>query len=484
MKKLLCLLLLSSTLALTAQNEQMRNLMRTTNPFPPDAIISADDLSYWVGAGEHRAILAVNWCDTAIAMAWGVRFSGDSILVADLMNTVRIYDPRFNFIDYDGMMSDITFHDSTYNLSLHGNWWMYNINGASAWNGFRVQKVGDGDLVKWGDESCGLFDENYNYSWTAPIHPVSLPTPANTLFDGIVGSEGCQAISYDNPFILGWATSCTVTRGPEDIANSTTLASYGEESVGIGASGLSTLDAVSLGDGGSAVLSFGQPIRNGEGYDFAVFENALNDIFLEQAFVEVSSDGIHYYRFPAVSNTPTDEQIGNGGAVDARHLHNLAGKYRVGWGVPFDLEELTGYSNLDLDNITHVRLVDVVGSINPLYGTTDRNGHLINEPYPTAFTSCGFDLSGVAILNGWIPNNINDHSATNGTLTAYPNPCSNTLFVDSIVIGETVKLYNAFGQLIWSETSISNQITVPMQHLPAGFYIVQTGAATQKVVKR
>ena len=162
---------------------------------------------------------------------------------------------------------------------------------------------------------------------------------------------------------------------------------------------------------GVAVVTFDQPISNGEGYDFAVFENALNSTFLELAFVEVSSDGVHFYRFPSVSNTQTTTQIANAGSVDATNLKNLAGKYMVGWGTPFDLAELAGYSNLDINNITHVRIVDVVGTIDPMYASIDKNGHIINDPYPTNFTdngTGGFDFSGVAVMNGWTPSSIHE----------------------------------------------------------------------------
>ncbi|MFN6048554.1 MAG: T9SS C-terminal target domain-containing protein, partial [Bacteroidota bacterium] len=46
---------------------------------------------------------------------------------------------------------------------------------------------------------------------------------------------------------------------------------------------------VSLGDGGIATLTFDPPITNGDGFDFAVFENTFLDTFLELAFVEVST---------------------------------------------------------------------------------------------------------------------------------------------------------------------------------------------------
>ncbi len=451
---------------------------------PEDATISAEEILYWVGNGSGEAIVAVNWCDTALAMAWGVRFDGDSALVADLMRTIALYDSRFSYNEGNGMMNDILFQDGTYDLSLQGSWWTYNINGAAAMNGFNSQYVRSGDLIKWGDESCGVADELYNYAWTTPIQPVALPAPSGETFDGIAGSDGFQAISYDNPAILGWATGCSITRGPQDIANADgPVASFGEESAGTDAASLAATDAVSLGDGGMAILTFNQPITNGIGYDFAVFENSLNDVFLELAFVEVSSDGIHFYRFPSVSNTPTDEQLGNGGETDATRLHNLAGKHRAGWGTPFDLEELSGYSNLDINNITHVRLVDVVGSVDPQYGTTDKNGHLINDPYPTNFASGGFDLTGVAILNGWEPSASDSYEAQNA-LSVYPNPCTASTVVTNVAVGEYVALYNAFGQLVWSETAPATSLRIDLQNYPAGIYFVQTGTQRCKVVKR
>lgn len=450
---------------------------------PTDATIDAENIVYWVGNGNNKAILAVNWCDSAIAMAWGVKFDGDSALVADIMHTVALYDSRFNYIADGGMLSNITFQDGNYNLSLHGNWWMYNINGVGAMNGFESQFIHNGDLIKWGDESCGNVDENWNYAWTTPIQPVALPAPSTEIFDGIIGSTNCQAIAFDNPAILGWANTCTITRGYQDIALAGELASYGDENTGTGAASAVTTDAVSLGDAGYAVLTFPQPISNGEGYDFAVFENSLNHTFLELAFVEVSSDGIHFYRFPSVSNTATDQQIGNAGSIDAQNLHNLAGKYTAGWGTPFDLAELDGYSNLDINNVTHIRLVDVVGSIDPQYGSTDKNGHIINDPYPTAFESCGFDLTGVAILNGWTPSDINNYTENNN-ISVYPNPCQHTIVVNNVTLGEEVSLFNAFGQLISTTSANNTNCTFDMQAYPAGIYFVKTGTQTCKVVKR
>ncbi|MBR4135998.1 MAG: T9SS type A sorting domain-containing protein [Bacteroidales bacterium] len=464
----------------------------TTNVYYPedpnaqtvtDATIAPEDVLYWVGGGEHSVVFAANWCDTAIAFAWGVRFSGDSITVKDVMQTIALYDSRFSFTPGSWGLGDILFQDGTYNLSLQGSWWMYNVNGTGALLGYDAQKVVDGDLIKFGDESCGNADEYYNYTWTTEIQPVALPAASTEVFDGIVGTPDCQAIAYDNSAILGWATGCTIERGPRDIASNPTPASYGTESAGIGASSTSTADAVSLGDGGKATLTFGMPISDGEGYDFAVFENSLNHTFLELAFVEVSSDGEHFYRFPSVSNSPITTQVGNGGSVDATKLNNLAGKYMVGWGTPFDLAELDGFSNLDIHNITHVRLVDAVGTINPQYGTTDKNGHIINDPYPTNFESSGFDLTGVAVMNGWTPNGVNHYGET-AQFTVYPNPCTDYVVVSNISDNTPVVVSNILGEQIQVLESHDYSCQINMQSYPAGIYFIQVGHITQKIIKR
>ena len=293
---------------------------------PVDATISADNIIYWVGSGDNEVVFAVNWCTPEEeALAWGVRFSGNSATVADIMHTIELYDSRITF-EGEGYISNITFADGIHDNYTPSMYWMYNVNGVGAMLGIEEQTVQNGDIIKFGDSGCGIDDGNWNYAWTTTIAPVELPAASTEVFDGIVGSEGCQAIKYDDAAILGWATSCVVTRGYQNIEQAGALASYGTDNDAVGPATDATTDAmVSLGDGGYAVLTFGMPITNGEGYDFAVFENALNHTFLELAFVEVSSDGEHFYRFPSVSNTQTEQQISNGGAVDATKINNLAG---------------------------------------------------------------------------------------------------------------------------------------------------------------
>ncbi|MGD9720677.1 MAG: hypothetical protein AB7O59_16260 [Pirellulales bacterium] len=221
-------------------------------------------------------------------------------------------------------------------------------------------------------------------------------------FAPAAGQPGSTAVANNSPTIAAWASGVAeLARGPLDIANPPGgLASFGTGAEALGpATGVAT-QVVSLGDGGHITLTFAQPIFDGPGFDLAVFENGFSDTFLELAFVEVSSNGSDFLRFDAVSQTPTATQIGSFSALDPTNLDNLAGKYRAGFGTPFDLAQLAGRSlAVDVNHITFVRIVDVVGAILPAFGSLDSLGTLVNDPYPTAFASGGFDLDGVAALH-------------------------------------------------------------------------------------
>src|SRR5690554_1266525 len=219
------------------------------------------------------------------------------------------------------------------------------------------------------------------------------------------GQEGSTAIKFDDERFVAWATGIQVTRGYINILDTTAIyngtnkASFGEPEDVLGAVTESPVNhTVSLGDSGIAVLTFDKPITNGSGFDFAVFENGHSDNFLELAHVEVSSDGINFVRFPSHSETETATQINGFGTLNPSYLYNLAGKYRVGYGTPFDLEELKDEPLLDVQKITHVKIIDVVGSLGEK-GTKDSYGNKINDPFPTPFHSGGFDLSGVGVIH-------------------------------------------------------------------------------------
>ncbi len=214
------------------------------------------------------------------------------------------------------------------------------------------------------------------------------------------GQPGTTAIRKDSSIFVAWATGCEVVRGPVDITDPDgEKASYGDETDALGMAQGNSADVVSLGDGGQATLTFDVQIADGDGWDFAVFENALNDTFLELAFVQVSSNGVDFYTFPAISLTQDSTQVPAFGQVDCTRIDNLAGKYRQGYGTPFDLAVFCECGHPDLQHITHVRIVDAVGCIDDEYATFDSQGHKINDPWPTPFETGGFDLDAVGVIH-------------------------------------------------------------------------------------
>lgn len=239
-----------------------------------------------------------------------------------------------------------------------------------------------------------------------------------------VGQAGTTAIGADSSLIDYWAGQASVVRGYEDIALQNTLASHGTTS---NATGSADNNVISLGDSGIVTYQLANIISNHPGAEFAVFENSFSNDYLELAFVEVSSDGQNFTRFPAYSETQTAQQTGTFGLTDATEIKNLAGKYKGLYGTPFDLADLSDSSGVDINNITHIRIVDVVGSVDPTWGTYDSQGNLINDPYPTEFSTGGFDLDALAVLKP----STSAIQENNITAKVYPNPVSERLFIQT-----------------------------------------------------
>jgi len=213
-----------------------------------------------------------------------------------------------------------------------------------------------------------------------------------------------SGISSSDPRFVGFATGVSsLVRGPQDISDpASPPASFGVAGNALGAPD-GGFGFVSLGDGGQITLTFGAPIFNGPGPDFAVFENGFavsGRVFAELAFVEVSSNGVDFFRFPSVSLTQTTTQIGSFDTLDPSDIHNLAGQFPAPEGTPFDLQDLVGVSPLlDAGAITHVRIIDVVGALDSRLRTLDSLGNPVNDPFPTPFASGSFDLDAVGAIN-------------------------------------------------------------------------------------
>ncbi len=193
-----------------------------------------------------------------------------------------------------------------------------------------------------------------------------------------------------------------------------------------------TRHVLSLGNGGSIVLTFESPIEDAAGPDFAVFENAFTDTtdftgtsreeatntfcFAELAFVEVATRTSAWARFPVTClNSSVLHSLNNVdqewfASQDVSLLDGLAGKHRIEYGTPFDLGLLTNdpavlAGAVDLRCIRYVRLTDVIGD----GSTTDAAGRAIYDPYYDYFSGYpnpahaaatdGFDLRAVGVIH-------------------------------------------------------------------------------------
>jgi len=238
-----------------------------------------------------------------------------------------------------------------------------------------------------------------------------------------------------NPIFRGWATAVISYEPAPGVA-----AQWADPNKALGPATGEPLGIVSLGDlnrdlisqgatPGRITLSFDEPIRQGRGYDFVIFENGFvsaatyntgsveGQMFTELGYVEVSSNGIDFVRFPAVSLTPAP--TGPYGTVEISNLYNLAGKHPNAGGIctgtPFDLLEIASDPDVlsglvDINDIRYVRIVDIPGS-GDFYdrasahpdpwsqpgGDRYTHNHPIYDAWVT-FGSGGLDLEAVGVL--------------------------------------------------------------------------------------
>jgi hypothetical protein len=210
-------------------------------------------------------------------------------------------------------------------------------------------------------------------------------------YSGGASAVDSVAVGRLDPGVVGWASEVVSYEAGAEVD-----AQWQDTAAALGPAEGTMQDVVSLGRGGSITLGFEAPLADGPGPELAVFENGFADVFLELAYVEVSSDGETFARFDTAALTP--EPLGAFGTLDPTTLTGFAGKYRQGFGVPFDLawlrwqpEVLSG--QVDLSRVRQVRIVDLLGD----GAAVDSFGRTVYDPYPTV-QSAGFDLDAVAVL--------------------------------------------------------------------------------------
>ncbi len=267
----------------------------------------------------------------------------------------------------------------------------------------------------------------YSLALNDPTNLYDAPIPGFVGVDGdgkatLPDGQGgfINADNYVNPLFFGWASGY-VNYLPDDPSSVT--AQFSNPALALGPVTGDNFDVASLGDltadeltagaaPGRITLTFPKKIQDKPGADFVVFENGsiaayntggagIGGVFAELAYVEVSSNGVDFARFPSASRTAAS--LGAYDTIDPTNVFGLAGKhvnaYGDCWGTPFDLANLasdplvTG-GLVNLGAIAYVRIVDIPGK-----GTfLDSAGHPIYDPWLT-FGSGGFDLEAVGVVS-------------------------------------------------------------------------------------
>ena len=146
---------------------------------PVDATIAASDILYWVGEGTDSLVFAVNWGEPDVALAWGLKFSGE-LTIDGALRAVCAADSR---LSADNPLTSINYNDGTLSLAFHPSTSPINVpqfilNGNGNVNAGTT--VANGDFLKIGESLYGYgFDSVMGYAmgvvWPTEITPVSDP---------------------------------------------------------------------------------------------------------------------------------------------------------------------------------------------------------------------------------------------------------------------------------------------------------------------
>jgi hypothetical protein len=201
---------------------------------------------------------------------------------------------------------------------------------------------------------------------------------------------------------------------------------------------------------------------------------------MELAFVEVSSDGVHYVRFPSTSLIDTTIQKGNFDVSEAFLVDGLAGKYVAGYGTPFDLNVFAALSSININKITHVKLIDVVGNKDAQYPARDKDGRKIVDPWPTPFAASGFDLDAVGVINQFNQTNVLENEKF--VISVYPNPVKTgeNLVLNHLENNSQICITNLQGGTVWNEKA-SGKTSIETACFEKGIYLLSITQNNQTV---
>ena len=387
----------------------------STNLFAQeDATINPEDVSYWIGEGENKVVVAISWCSyTETALAWGYRFDGEAT-VFQALTDIAAADDRLTVIG--SAPTNITYVDDVYNLTMCPNpdaqWGdpdydvpMHSVNGLMGQNMMAAEPIHNTDFVKIGGVACGVMSADWTtISWSTEIIPATDPNAGGEVVDAIINPED----------ILYW-----VGEGENKVVVAISWCSYSE-----------------------AALAWGYRF-DGEA---TVFQ-ALTDI--------AAADG----RLTVFGDAPSNITY-----VDGDYNLTMCPNPDAQWGDPdYDvpMHSVNGLMGMNMMAAEPIHNTDFVKIGGVACGIMSADWTTISWEQP---------IEPATIYTG-----VNENQAM--TLSVYPNPAVNETFVtlENSGINE-VAVYDIQGRLV-SKESINGvageQVRISTVNLNAGVYFVR-----------
>ena len=172
----------------------------TTNLFAQqDAIISTDEITYWIGEGENQVVVAISWCsNTETALAWGYRFDGEAT-VFQALSDIAAADSRLTVVG--SAPTNVTYVDDVYDLTMcpnpNASWGdddydvpMHSVNGLMGQNMMAAEPIQNNDFVKIGGYACGIMSDDWStISWSTEIIPATDPNVGGDVVDATIPAD-------------------------------------------------------------------------------------------------------------------------------------------------------------------------------------------------------------------------------------------------------------------------------------------------------
>lgn len=390
-----------------------------------DATINDNYVKYWIGTGSHQAIFIINWCEPDTALAWGFRFSEDSMLVSDMLAAIEAADPRLSHEGSYSWLGNLTYSDgaNTFQISYSDDpdYVVYNVSGHYS-DVADVQYFYPGDYIKFGGYSCSLKGDSvwveddwgqywmYASVWNTTIEPVEIP--GVPVADATISASEIQywvgTGSNEVRFIVDWNSASTATAWGYRFDGESVLVS-------------TILDDIATAD----------PRFSYEGTT-----SWLSDLkyFNGTDTLKISPDYVVYN----VNGSFAD-------AADAQAVH--AGDY-VKFG---------GYMSASFGESRWIE--------DPAWGDYWDYAYVWTNPVVPVSS----------------PVSVNDYD--NQKLSVYPNPCTESIRIQTN-INDDVVLYNLQGAVVMSTVAMDEITTLDVNNLPSGIYFVKSGNKTAKIVKK